>query len=172
MKYLSLAAVLAVTIFSAPAMAEERLDFSLGGWDFFKDAEDGAHNNIQLVGAAEYRSEYFWKKLRWDAGLMVTNQSAQYVYAGFGYDIFLDSAHHFVITPNEAVGLYNEGAGKDLGGALEFKSGIEAAYQFDGGQRLGVSIHHISNAHIYDKNPGTEMVMAHYSMPFTLFGGQ
>ena len=32
-------------------------------------------------------------------------------------------------------------------------------------QRLGLAIHHISNAGTYDKNPGTELVTVQYSYP-------
>ncbi len=166
---LALAALLTATLLAAPALAEERLDLSVGGWDVFKDSEEGPRNHMQLVGGAEYRSEYFWKHLRGDLGVLATNQSAQYYYGGLGYDFFLDDGHHFVITPNEALGYYHQQAGKDLGGGMEFKSGIEADYQFDNGHRLGVAIHHISNAHIYDRNPGTELATVHYSIPLSVF---
>lgn len=167
---LALAALLATVALAAPAIAEERLDFSLGGWDVFKDSEDGPRNHMHLVGGVEYRSDYFWKHLRGNLGIIATNESAQYYYGGFGYDFFLDSAHHFVITPNLAVGDYERNGGKNLGGNIEFKSGIEADYQFDNGHRIGAAIHHISNAGIYDRNPGTELVTAHYSIPLSIFG--
>ena len=57
--------------------------------------------------------------------------------------------------------------GKELGGTLEFRTGAELAWRFDDYSRLGLALHHISNASIYDSNPGTEMLVLTYSVPFT-----
>ena len=48
---------------------------------------------------------------------------------------------------------------------LEFRSGIEVAWRFDNRSRLGVEFTHISNAGIYDRNPGTETLTVNYSIP-------
>ena len=52
--------------------------------------------------------------------------------------------------------IYGEGDGKDLGHAIEFRSGIEVAYRFDDYSRLGLSFTHISNAGLDERNPGVE----------------
>ncbi|HID90986.1 TPA: hypothetical protein EYP44_03395, partial [Candidatus Bathyarchaeota archaeon] len=49
-----------------------------------------------------------------------------------------------------AIDIAEDKVGKDLGGALEFRSGIEASYAFENDSRLGVAFNHISNASLYD----------------------
>jgi hypothetical protein len=73
--------------------------------------------------------------------------------------------NRWVLTPNTAVGAYTEGDGQDLGHVIEFRSGFELAYRFDDRSRLGVAVHHLSNASIGDDNPGTETALIYYSIP-------
>lgn len=169
MKRYAIAALLAATL-ALPAAAQEHLNVYAGGWDVFKDSEDGPSNNMEGMLGAEYRGNYLWAKLRPNVGVLVTMEGSQYYYGGFGYDVFFTDSHSVVFTPNLAVGAYREGDGKSLGGTLEFKSGLELAYQWPDQQRLGLAIHHISNAHIYDKNPGTELATIQYSYPLNIFG--
>ncbi|MDA8636767.1 acyloxyacyl hydrolase [Paracoccaceae bacterium] len=60
-------------------------------------------------------------------------------------------------------GLYARGAGEDLGGPAEFRSGIEVGYDFGSAGRLAVSYDHRSNAGIYATNFGLETVQLRYS---------
>ena len=94
---------------------------------------------------------------------MGTTDAAVYGYAGFMLDIYF--GRHIVLTPNVAVGLYSDGDGKDLGSAMEFRSGVEMAYRFDSRTRFGFAFHHISNASISDNNPGTETLTLVLSLP-------
>jgi lipid A 3-O-deacylase len=48
---------------------------------------------------------------------------------------------------------------------IEFRSGFELAYRFDDHSRLGVAVHHLSNASIGADNPGTETALIYYSIP-------
>lgn len=112
----------------------------------------------------EYRFDAWQYDLRPVIGGFGTSDGAAYGYAGLNWDIEVLTQELYVI-PNFAVGAYHQGSGKDLGGALEFRSGIEVAYQFPSKQRLGVALNHLSNASIYDKNPGTESVIITYSFP-------
>ncbi len=75
--------------------------------------------------------------------------------------------NRWVLTPNTAVGAYAEGDGQDLGHVIEFRSGFKLAYRFDDRSRVGVAIHHLSNASIGDDNPGTETALIYYSIPLT-----
>ena len=47
----------------------------------------------------------------------------------------------------------------------EFRTGIELAKRFRTGHRLGVSLAHLSNGSLSDKNPGTETLGLIYSIP-------
>ena len=86
-----------------------------------------------------------------------------YGYLGFGFEVVIDD--HFVIMPNTAVGAYTDGDGRDLGSALEFRSGLELGYRWDNEVQLGLALHHMSNAGIGDSNPGTEHLTVFLNIP-------
>ena len=97
-------------------------------------------------------------------GGYVGADSSAYGYVGFGHEFVIDD--HFIIMPNTAVGLYTDGGdGPDLGHAIEFRSGIELAYRFDNKVQAGLALHHMSNASIGDRNPGTEHVTFYLNIP-------
>ena len=62
-------------------------------------------------------------------------------------------------------GLYAANGGNDLGGPIEFRSGIELGYENANGWRYALSYDHRSNAGIYDYNPGIETVAFRVSIP-------
>ena len=63
------------------------------------------------------------------------------------------------ITPSFTPGLYNQGNGKDLGHALEFKSEIQLSLELPKDSQFGFSYNHLSNASLGDKNPGANSYM-------------
>jgi len=63
------------------------------------------------------------------------------------------------VTPYSGVGLYEQGDGKDLGGPVEFRSGLDVAWRAGERVWLGVSFYHLSNAVLYDLNPGEESLV-------------
>ena len=66
---------------------------------------------------------------------------------------------------NAMTGLYEEGSGVDLGGPIEFRSGLSVGYQNKAGVRMSLSIDHRSNLGIYSDNPGLETVQFRVSIP-------
>ncbi len=62
-------------------------------------------------------------------------------------------------------GFYAANGGFDLGGPIEFRSGIEMGFESGNGWRYGLSYDHRSNAGLYDDNPGIETVQFRVSMP-------
>jgi lipid A 3-O-deacylase len=115
----------------------------------------GIGNETTLV---ESRFEYRFRKkyLIFSPllGMMVFGDGSKYIYSGF--NIFEHIGKRFMVLPNFAVGGYHNGGEKDLGGALEFRSGIEVGYWIFNKLMTGIAFHHISNASLYKKNPGTE----------------
>ena len=88
------------------------------------------------------------------------------VWAGFGHAYTIDTPIELVEVQLHAMtGLYSRGTGVDLGGPIEFRSGIEMAYKLDNGMRLGLGWDHRSNLEIYARNPGVEMVHLRLSIP-------
>ncbi|MEQ8398479.1 acyloxyacyl hydrolase [Thalassobaculum sp.] len=151
----------ALFVATAPAVAEEPAFLSIGAgyYDLFDDQSAGE-------ARLEYRFSEAQKLFFFTpfVGVTATTDAATYGYAGVGIDIFFGK--RWVATPNFAVGLYGNGDGKDLGHAVEFRSGLEVAYRFDNYSRLGLSFTHISNAGLGERNPGVESLVVVYSMPF------
>lgn len=143
----------------------------------------GAFNILEHTGTdiegqfgLEYRAKPFYSYTPWNldirpiAGFNVMDTGGAYGYFGLDFDFAL--TEHWLIIPNFSAGLYSQGDDDDSldqGGAIEFRSGIELGYQFDNQQRIGVAFNHVSNASIYDRNPGSETVLISYSLPLNWF---
>ncbi len=143
-----------------PAIAQEEPDFlsvSTGAFAVFS-----RHTAAEF--ALQYRSDYQFWIFKPHAGVMATTDGGVYGFAGALVDVYF--GNRWVLTPSVAVGAYHSGGGKDLGHALEFRSGAELAYRFDARSRLGLGLYHISNADIGDENPGAESALLTYSLPF------
>lgn len=97
------------------------------------------------------------------AGVMTTLRGSGYLYAGLNFDLLI--AGHLVVSPGFAAGYYWVGKGKDLGYALEFRSGVEVGWQFADFRRLGIHFYHLSNASLGRKNPGEESLVLYYDIP-------
>lgn len=85
-------------------------------------------------------------------GLAATENNTFYAYGGV--DLHIPLSKRWRVTPQLGAGLYDDGDGEDLGGPLEFRSGVELAYGISRRGRVGLSFYHLSNAGIYDRNPG------------------
>jgi lipid A 3-O-deacylase len=95
------------------------------------------------------------------AGMMVRAPGSLYVYGGFRADVPLDERWTF--SPGWAVGLFHRSPDFDLGGPLEFRTSLELAYRLPGGSRLGLCLYHLSNAGVFERNPGSESLVLTYS---------
>jgi hypothetical protein len=117
--------------------------------------------------AGEVRAEYRFGDVLWFVapfiGVSGTSDGAFYGYGGFGIDINLTP--NLVLTPNVAGGYFARGNGTNLGSWWEFRSGAELAWRFPDRTRIGVAVHHTSNAGLTKRNPGEQSVMLVYSIP-------
>ncbi len=132
------------------------LTLGAGGFDINDDQTSGEFR-------LEYRSDYRLWFIKPIVGVLANTDSGAFGYGGFGFDIFL--GRRVVLTPQATIGGYHRGDSKDLGGVFQFRTGVELAYRFANRARLGISFHHISNAGIYDDNPGTENLLLTFSIP-------
>ena len=116
---------------------------------------------------AELRAEYRFGDVLWllspFIGTAGTASGAFYGYGGFGIDV--NFTPHLVLTPNVAAGYFASGDGTRLGSWWEFRSGAELAWRFDDLSRLGIAVHHTSNAGLTKVNPGEQSVVLMYSVP-------
>lgn len=78
----------------------------------------------------------------------------------------------FSLVPQAGVGAYGQGRGRALGSPLEFRVGMELAYRFDDGSRVGAMFTHMSNAGVARRNPGTEAIIVTYQIPLGWLTGR
>jgi lipid A 3-O-deacylase len=159
MRWLAIVIMAVCSVAAAPVAAEEDPPFlSIRGGGF--DVND---DETTAVFGVEYRSDYKDLYLAPMVGGFVTAEGGLYGYAGVFLDVNL--GERVVVRPSFSVGAFSNGGGKDLGGVVEFRSAISVAWRFDDRSRLGLEISHLSNAGIYDSNPGTENITLNYSIP-------
>ena len=104
-------------------------------------------------------------------GLEVTTDSALYFLGGIYLEdnlgkLLSGNENKWNFTPSFGLGYYDDGNGKKLGNKLEFRTTFEISYQFKNQDRLGLSLGHISNANIGNKNPGVEIISISFQKPF------
>lgn len=103
----------------------------------------------------------FLHKTNTTLGVMATSRGTLYVYGGFRYDRPLGKS--WWLSPQWATGLYYRDGGRELGGPLEFRSGIELSRRLGERSRLGLLLYHLSNARLYGFNPGGESLVLTYT---------
>ena len=96
-------------------------------------------------------------------GAMITADNASYFYTGVQANYKVGALN---IVPSFAPGYYNQGNGKDLGHALEFKSEVQLSLDLPQDSQLGLSYNHLSNASLGDKNPGANSYMFNFLKKF------
>ncbi len=112
----------------------------------------------RLEAGIELRAASGWRQLLWVGGLAGNEDSAFWGYLGAAWRWKLGARGS--LTPGFAVSLYEDGDGKDLGGPVEFRTSLELAFQSSPGTRLGIATYHLSNAGLYDLNPGSNSIIA------------
>lgn len=141
--------------------AQTNDSLQLGLVDFNAWRKNGDHPaGLQL----EYRSgHHFRYGLQPMAGILTTREHSDYVYGGVYRDFAL--GQNWRASAEFSAGLYRCGRGKNLGGPIEFQSGVGLYRRLAGGSRVGLEVRHLSHAHIYRHNPGTENIILFFSLP-------
>ena len=92
--------------------------------------------------------------------------SDEELWGGVGQAYRMSTANDSLFLQFHAMaGLYEEGSGVDLGGPIQFRSGVEVGYQAPRGMRVSLGVDHRSNAGIYTDNPGLETWHLRVSIP-------
>ena len=152
-------AALALAVMAAgPASAQEGefLALSLGAFDINSD-------KVTTEGRVEYRMDEIGYNVGPMLGVAFNSDASVYVYGGFFLDLDFGN---WVVMPNIAVGAYFEGKDTDERFGFNFRSGVELAYRFANRSRLGIAIHHISNANLTGTNPDANSLVVTYAIPF------
>ncbi len=164
--------------FSNVALSKGTNVFGIGIYDI---KLDGSDKNQATDFRYEFRSDetlidigpkednfFFLKPF---IGLEFTNDSASYFLTGVYIEdnigeLFEGKDNKFFFTPSFGAGIYDDGSGKKLGNDLQFRTSLEVSYELKNKNRIGISLSHISNANLGDKNPGVEILSISYQVPY------
>ena len=155
-------------IFSVSAeelnLKEQNTEFNVytGMFDFSDDGKRAALIGFQHQNE-DLNRDTFLGNLSPITGMMFTADNAGYVYTGVQANYKVGA---LAITPSFAPGYYNQGDGKDLGHALEFKSEVQLSLSLPKDSQFGFSYNHLSNASLGDKNPGANSYMFNFLKKF------
>ena len=164
MKQKKLYLLLSLVLFFTPANSETEYSFYTGTFDTIdKEGDDEAtlygfeHNNPVLF------RDTFVGKFSPITGGFVTDKNSIYLYTGVQAEYEIGPLN---VVPSFAPGYYEEGDGKDLGMALEFKSELKFSFDIFKDSKIGYSYSHISNNEWGDKNPGVDNQTISFSKTF------
>lgn len=153
-----------ITLTGCESLSEVRIAEVVATAGVFNvDARRASTHSAGMAGAAVILDPN-WKHLHPEFGVLATKDSDVYVWGGLRY--FWDLSDRWYLAPHTAVGLYEPEGGADLGGPVEFRSGLELGYRFSPNVRLGIDYSHLSNSRIYDRNPGLEDLV--FNLGFSL----
>ena len=133
-----------------------------GMFDFSDDGKRSTligfqHQNTDL------NKDTFLGNLSPITGLLFTSDNAAYIYTGVQAQYSIGALN---IIPSFTPGFYNQGDGKDLGHAIEFKSELQLSLDLPRDSQFGFSYNHLSNASLGDKNPGANSYMFNFFKVF------
>ncbi len=164
MKQKKLYLFLSLVLFFTPVNSETEYSFYTGTFDTIdKEGDDEAnlygfeHNNPVLF------RDTFVGKFSPITGGFVTDKSSIYLYTGVQAEYEIGPLN---VVPSFAPGYDEEGDGKDLGMALEFKSELKFSFDIFKDSKIGYSYSHISNNDWGDINPGVDNQAISFSKNF------
>ena len=157
-----------ISFFSINA-EENKIDYSdnefniySGMFDFSDDGKKSTLIGFQHQNTDLNRNT-FLGNLSPITGALFTTDNAAYFYTGVQAQYSVGALN---ITPSFTPGFYNQGDGKDLGHAIEFKSEIQLSLDLPRDSQFGFSYNHLSNASLGDKNPGANSYMFNFLKRF------
>lgn len=173
----------AVTLPHGSARAEDSADLVTGPVALLADEPNAIEVGVGAFDVAREKHELsrgttavFGIDLRigrklWYAGpifgVLANHQGAVFGYGGLYFDLSHNLRRRWRFSPFFTAGGYRQGDSKPLtGGTIAFQIGATLSYELDDRSRLGLSFTHISNAFIYDSNPGAESVLLTYAVAF------
>ena len=170
MKFKKISFIIVFFLLNILAIAEEskiqnnntELNIYSGMFDFSDNGKRSTLIGVQHQNE-DLNRDTFLGNLSPVTGAMITADSATYFYTGV-------QAHYKIgainFTPSFAPGYYNQGSGKDLGHALEFKSEVQLSLELPKESQFGFSYNHLSNASLGSKNPGANSYMFNFLKNF------
>jgi hypothetical protein len=151
-------AVLAVLVFGAPPPARA-VDLAVSAGRFRVSDNNHVNEGGLEVRLAPHRCRWLPRQLDFVPafGAMVNSDSSVYAYGSFRFEVPV--GQRWQVTPQLGYGWYDRNGGFNLGGQVEFRSGLEVTRRLGERYRLGLLYYHLSNAGIYRHNPGSESLV-------------
>lgn len=150
---------LVLLLFAVPGDATGQapdLAVSLGAFNISKSAK-------RAEMGVEIRGFTVPGKLRLVGGIATTTDRSVWAYSGLRRDFALPG--RWLFSPAFGMALYEPGHGKDLGGPVAFRTVLEVGREIGQHRRLAVAFYHLSNAGLYDRNPGSNSLIVTFSAP-------
>lgn len=112
--------------------------------------------------------EYRWQPIRFwglvpSVGIAAALNGSAYLYHDLGREFAVGDTWY--VRLSSGPGLFRNDGDIDLGSTLQFRTGIEVGARLRNKGRIGLVIHHLSNASTSSKNPGTETLTLLFAMP-------
>ena len=142
--------------------ADNKINIYSGVFDYSDDGKRSGLIGVEYVNISSNK-ETFIGNIYPVSGVMMTDDEAVYIYAGYQMS---QTSNSSTISPSFAIGYYDEGDGKDLGHEIEFKTQIQILFEISTSAEIGFSYNHISNASLGDKNPGANSYMFNFTKKF------
>ncbi|NKB42912.1 MAG: hypothetical protein GKS03_01415 [Alphaproteobacteria bacterium] len=150
-------------------MAESRLTASAGVFDFFKG------NHVEPAVAIELRGPVFPPSWTSDTflgfapalGVLATGAESGFVYATIEMPFAFGANKQYEVSFSGGISAYEQGDSTlDMGGTAQFVLGASLNRGLANGHRVGLTVRHFSNAGLHNRNPGTDVIMAAWTVPF------
>ena len=150
---------------AAPARAAEVV-ISAGEYDVERAAQGQeaplvAGLVVRLTGTEVWRSKRGWSLIP-AFGVMGTEENA--VYGWGGGALLIPINNQWGLVPQLGAGIYHQGDDKNLGGSLEFRSGLEVVFRASDALRVGLEFSHLSNAGFHELNPGVNSLVLTFAV--------
>lgn len=123
------------------------------------NSDKGAEVGVEVrLHPLRFRWQPHWlPDLQPQTGLMFTAEGSLYAFGGFG--LYISIGKDWDVRPSWGVGLFHDNDERDLGGAVQFRSALELSKRVSSRVRLGLTFYHLSNAGLFDRNPGVESLV-------------
>ena len=168
LKFLIISCILSLTNFSIAEEIVEKKDLNIsfyaGTFDLIDKEGDDKTNlfGLEHKNPNLFRNTFLGRFSPVSGGFL-TGKSSVYLYTGVEGQYNIGALR---ILPSFTPGLYEKGDGKDLGGALEFKSEIKLGLDIFENSKIGYSYSHISNNNWGEINPGVDNQQITFSKNF------
>jgi lipid A 3-O-deacylase len=116
-------------------------------------AQQGTEAGVE--GAYRWGQPLVWR-LHPQVGAAVFSDGSAYAYTGLALPLSLGA--RVSLVPSMGAGAFSEGEEVELGSVLEFRSALTLGVAVGRDHGVSLSLYHLSNAGLGDRNPGVEVL--------------